>query len=69
MRELAAAARMAARLEGTGEDDLCPPLVLAVREQIIAYFDASRAWVGQCAFSTESGSICNILRIHEDPWN
>jgi hypothetical protein len=29
----------------------------------------SRACVGQCAFSTEPGSVCNILRIHEDPWN
>jgi hypothetical protein len=68
MQELAAAARLAARLEGTGEDDPGPPLVPAVREKIIAYIDASRAWAGQCAFSTESGSVCNILRIHEDPW-
>jgi hypothetical protein len=69
MQELAAAARMSARLEGTGEDDPGPPLVPAVREKIIAYFDASRAWVGQCAFSNEPGSVCNILRIHEDPSN
>ncbi len=43
MQELAAAARMPARLEGTGEDDPGPLLVPAVREKIIAYFDASRA--------------------------
>jgi hypothetical protein len=49
MQELAAAARMATRLEGTGEDDPGPPLVPAVKEKIIAYFDASRAWAGQCA--------------------
>jgi hypothetical protein len=69
MQELAAAARLSARLVGTGEDDPGPPLVPAVKEKIIAYFDASRAWAGQCAFSTEPGSVCNILRIHEDPWN
>jgi hypothetical protein len=63
MQELAAAARTAARLEGTGEDDPGPPLVPAVREKIIAYFDASRAWAGQCAFSTEPGSVRNILRM------
>jgi hypothetical protein len=68
MQELAAAARMAAHLKGTGDDDPGPLLVPAVREKIIAYFDNSRAWAGQCAFSTESGSVCNILRIHEDPW-
>ncbi len=43
MQELAAAARLSARLVGTGEDDPGPPLVPAVREKIIAYFDASRA--------------------------
>ena len=69
MQELAAAARLSARLVGPDEDDPGPPLVPAVKEKIIAYFDASRAWAGQCAFSTESGSVCNILRIHEDPWN
>jgi hypothetical protein len=69
MQELAAAARLSACLEGTGEDDPGPPLVLAVREKIIAYFDASWAWAGQCAFSTEPGSVCSILRIHVDPWN
>jgi hypothetical protein len=69
MQELAAAARLSARLVGAEEDDPGPPLVPAVKEKIIAYFDTSRAWAGQCAFSTEPGSVCNILRIHEDPWN
>ncbi len=68
MQELAAAARLAAHLEGTGDDDPGPPMVPAVKEKIIAYFDSSRAWSGQCAFSTELGSVCNILRIHDDPW-
>jgi hypothetical protein len=60
MQELAVATHIAARLEGTGDDDPGPPLVPAVREKIIAYFDANRAWAGQCAFTTESGSMCNI---------
>jgi hypothetical protein len=69
MQDLVAAAHVAARLEECmGDEDPGPLLVPAVKEKIIAYFDSSRAWAGQCAFSTESGSVCNILLIQEDLW-
>jgi hypothetical protein len=71
MQELAMAAREAARaevVEQTGDGEDLPPLPPEVKENIANYFAFSLSFSGECSFQHVPGSVCKILRIHEDPW-
>jgi len=71
MQNLASAAREAAKKKAgpsMGDGELAPVLVPEVRANIANYLDVCHSFSGECAFLHENGSVCKILRIHEDPW-
>ena len=67
MQDLAAAARDASRGK-TGDGEPAAELIPDVKERIANYYTFCVGFSGECQSQDLSGSVCNLLRIHVDPW-
>jgi hypothetical protein len=71
MQDLALAAREAAKLTGdlkTGDREEVVFPAADVRQNLANYFAFSQSFSGECSYQHSLGSVCNVLRIHVDPW-